>query len=471
MIDKIRQAKAHYERGHQLDEAGDTARAIQEWEIAIQLNPHYFDAHYNLGIACADEGDLTRAVDEMETALGLEPDDADARRELVEMLRERGDALLAQKDAAHAIQDWERALELDSGNALLHFKLGKLFADRGELADAGDHFRAAIKANRFFTDAYDQLAEILVTQDRTRDAIALLRQALNTFSASPRFGDGLYGRAGFPKAESLPVDVSVSDLARELAELELDGGNPDQAMVALEQAQPEKDDAELWRDLAQAFDVRGDGPSAEIARNRAAELGQLPEDETAAAAPPENPAGAHYAQGEYLFERGEFDAAFDAYERAVDANPEHAEAHYGMGVVYQQDEEYDLAEQEFRAVLRIDPNHADAHFGLGEIFDTRQDWQNAIQEYRAALRIAPNDADARERLIWNLLETNAPSDAQAELERALLKSETAAELWQAVGEAYEERGEPAHAIAAYERALGLSKKSKGARDGLKRMRA
>ena len=473
MIDRNRQAQEHSERGNAFDDAGDAPRAIDEWKLATQLNPNHFEAHYNLGIAYADVGDLVAAIPEMETAHAIELEDRDAQRELVGMLIERGDALIAQKDAARATQDWERALELDSENALVHFKLGKAYADSGKFSDAENYLREAIRCNHLFADAYDQLAEIFVTQNRTRDAIDLLRHALNTFhsmSEGARAASiSLLGSAA--EIESLPHDVTVSDLARDLADLELDQGDPDRAMAALELAEPDADDAEVWNEIAQAFDARGDLESAEIARSRAEEIehGEWAESEPSKEQLLQNPAEASYARGEQLYELGNFDDAFEAYEQAVELNPNHAGAHYGMGVVYQQDEEYELAEQEYREALRSDPDHADAHFGLAEIFDAREDWQNAVKEYREVLRIDPNDKEARENLIWDLLETNAPSDAQAELLRGEFKAKSAAELWHGLGKAWEARNTRGSAIAAYRRAVELNPKLRDARDALKRL--
>jgi tetratricopeptide (TPR) repeat protein len=471
MNDQFRQAQEHYERGNSFDEARDAARAIQEWEIAVRLNPNYFDAHYNLAVAYADEGDLTRAVDEMDMAFRLDPDDQDVRRELVEMLIERGDAFSAQKDATRAIQDWERALEIDSESAQAHFKLGQVCADAGKFADAESHFRAAIKVNRFFTDAYDQLAEIYVTQDHNSDAINVLRKALNIFNSSFQIGVPMH--YDLPVIEGLQITVSVSDLARNLAELELDNGNPDRAMAALEQARPSANDKEMWQKIADSLKVKGDTEAAEIATNRALEVEQNGWDETATINQEETEqiANSHFERGEILSAQEDNEAAFEAYSEAIRINPNHAGAHYGLGLIYLQDKEYLLAEQEFKEVVRIDPVMLDGYFGLAALYDEREDWQNAIREYREVLRIHPNDAEAREKLIWDLLETNAPGDAQAELQRGEFEPNTAAELWLGIGKSYEDRGGHANAIAAYQRAVELDKKLKSAREGLKRLGA
>ena len=473
MIDRIRQAQEHYNRGDEFDAAGDTARAIEEWERAVELDPNYFDAHFNLGITYADEGNLDLAVVELELAHALEPDDRDAQRELVRVLVERGEKLESSQKIQAAIDDGLRAVEIDSYNALAHFFLGQAYANQTDYLPAEEQLRQAIKNNSFFTDAYAQLADVYLAADRPRDAINILRQALNMFhlTSASRSSDQIVMLNDTPQIEHLPLNTTVSMLARKLAQLELENDDPDQAMAALEEAQPAKEDAELWRKIAVEFKARGEDESAEIASNRADEIEQGEPHELKMPNEEINPSEAeeHFARGEELFAVGNWDAAFEEYDKAIELNPDHADARYSLGLIYQKDEEYDMAEKEFREVLRINLNSAPAHFRLGEIFDERQDWENAAREYRESIRIAPDDQEARENLIWDLLEFNAPTDAQGELQRSELDALTSADLWNELGKVYEKRGSNANAAEAYRRALQSNKNLAEARAGLKRL--
>lgn len=469
MIDRIRQAEEHSERGDKLDADGDTEHAILEWKRAIELNPNHFDAHYNLGISYADNGNLDAAIDELELASAIDPDDVDARRELVNTLIERGEARIAQANRMRAAADWNRALEIDPGNVLVHFYLGQADAQDKRYGEAIRHLRAAISNNRFFTDAYMQLADAYLADDRPREAVDILHQALNAFHTGSSYR-GLF-TGDHVRDQPLPHYVDLSDLARKLTRLELDFHNVDQAMAALENAHPSSKNADLWQEISDAFRSKGDAESAEIASVRSREVEESEPTDTKLAEEEikSGVAEAHFALGEELYERGHVEDAFEEYAEAVRLNPDHADAHHGLGVVYQDDEEYDLAEKEFREVLRINPNDADAHFALGEIFDAREDWQNALDEYREALRIAPHDKDAQANLIWDLIELEDVTRAQMELERAQLDASVAAEMWEELGKVYVERRARGSAIAAFGRALQLNKNLKGAKEGLKRL--
>lgn len=471
MIDKFRAAQEHYERGNQFDAAGDTARAIDEWQAAIRLNPNYFDAHYNLGIAYADQGDLASAIGELELAHALEPDDADAPRELAAVLVERGEAFAAAGKQADAITDLEYASQVDPKNAPAHFLLGEIYAELPDDTNAEAHYRAAIKINPFYTDAYASLADFYLKQKRIQDAMDLLKNALNTFQPGSTQNPSFLGTV--PQLDAIS-EPSVSDLARKLAELELARGDVDQAMAALEQAAPDRQDADLWRQLGKEFAARGDHESARLAYDRAAELDEVDsmlkeEDKIASEEIKTAVADAHVQRGDELYERGNIEEAQEEWQAAIRINPDHIDAHHSLGLSFQDDEEFDLAEKEFREALRIDPEDSDAHRRLGEIFDERHDWEDAMREYRETLRIDPGDDEARGRLIWDLLEMKQVTEAQEELNQINNETAADADLWIELGEAYEERGARASAVAAYKHALRLDPNTFDGRAGLKRL--
>lgn len=511
MIDKIRQAQEHYEQGSAFDEKGDTARAMEEWRLAISLNPNLFDAHYNLGIAYADADELTHAVDEMEIAYSLDPDDADARRELIDILIERGDTLLAQNDAAHASADWERVTELDSGNALAHLKLGQLYADKFVDGDAEAHLRAAIAGNPFLTDAYDMLAEILLAENRKPEAISLLHQALNTFHDIPSHGEVMSRLGGAPEIQKLPLDTTVSDLARDLADLELESGDADQAMAALEQAEPETEDAAIWRDIAQVFKRNGDSESHDLAQSRAQALERVeveqadaredePLDVQARAALAEQ----HFNLGEKLYARGENEQAFEEYLEAVRLNPDHADAHYSLGLIYQADAEYGLAAKEYRAVLSIDPTSEDAqthlsqvtrelphtdepavaaaqasaptsggntraaeqYFDQGEAFYAHGRFDEAREKYENAVHLNPNHSDAHYSLGLLYKRENDLNLAENEFREAVRSDPNKPDAHNELGKIYDTREDWQNAVREYRAALKSEPENPEAQESL-----
>jgi tetratricopeptide (TPR) repeat protein len=72
-------------------EAGDRARAADEWSIVLRLEAGNFDALRGLGFCCLEQNDLTRARQYLERAALSRPGDA-AVTDALRMLRDRIDA-------------------------------------------------------------------------------------------------------------------------------------------------------------------------------------------------------------------------------------------------------------------------------------------------------------------------------------------------------------------------------------------
>ncbi len=191
-----REAEAHFERGNQLDQAGDREGAVREWIDAVSLDPELGPAHFNLGIAHADNGDLEHATRELYEAVHLDPFDMDARRELAQLLFEldRVDEGISQlrqalnivqndPESAHMLaqayierEDWDRAVgALDSGGMLdedadLWYILGKAYLGDRQNEDAILAFRRALVCNPEHRDSEEMLRQLHVPVEDPLDA-------------------------------------------------------------------------------------------------------------------------------------------------------------------------------------------------------------------------------------------------------------------------------------------------------------
>ena len=88
----------------------------------------------------------------------------------------------------------------------------------------------------------------------------------------------------------------------------------------------------------------------------------------------------------------------EAYQHAVELDPNSAGSHVNLGTVYFNARQLDKAEQCYRQAVEADSNYALAHFNLGNLFDERNDRERALFHYRAALKISPGYADAHYNL-------------------------------------------------------------------------
>ncbi len=85
-------ADAFYNRGITHRTLGQVDRAIQDYDRAIRLRPTYSDAIYNRGFAYATKGQHERAIQDFDHVLRLEPSAADARSSRCDSLKALGRA-------------------------------------------------------------------------------------------------------------------------------------------------------------------------------------------------------------------------------------------------------------------------------------------------------------------------------------------------------------------------------------------
>lgn len=86
--------------------------------------------------------------------------------------------------------------------------------------------------------------------------------------------------------------------------------------------------------------------------------------------------------------------ARDAYRRALELNPAHADAHVNLGRLLQEAGAVAAAVEQYRAALDVDERHATAAFNLGIALEDLGRKQEAIVAYQRALVADPDFADA-----------------------------------------------------------------------------
>ncbi len=103
--------------------------AIQNYQLALNIDPNYALAHYNLGVVWHDLGQLNRAIPSFEQALALNDRDVNAWIRLGAAIGQRGDLPRAETC-------FHRAVVLDERSAQARHNLGLVLQARGNLSDA-----------------------------------------------------------------------------------------------------------------------------------------------------------------------------------------------------------------------------------------------------------------------------------------------------------------------------------------------
>lgn len=90
--------------------------------------------------------------------------------------------------------------------------------------------------------------------------------------------------------------------------------------------------------------------------------------------------------------------ARDAYRRAVELDPGHADAHVNLGRLLHEAGEVRAAESHYRIALDADPFHATATFNLGVALEDLGRGDDAVAAYEKTLEAQPDHADAHYNL-------------------------------------------------------------------------
>ncbi|MCC6807389.1 MAG: tetratricopeptide repeat protein [Deltaproteobacteria bacterium] len=100
-----------------------------------------------------------------------------------------------------------------------------------------------------------------------------------------------------------------------------------------------------------------------------------------------------YALGCEL-EVSSIDEARDAYRRAIELEPMHADAHNNLGRLLHEAKEHAAAEAHYRLALEALPQHATAWFNLGVVLEDAGKHAAAADAYEQAIKLDRQSADA-----------------------------------------------------------------------------
>jgi Flp pilus assembly protein TadD/peroxiredoxin len=174
-----------YRLGTLLMKTGETARARQALERALEVQSDFPEASNDLGTLLAQEGQLEPAIGLFRRALAAMPEYPDALNNL-------GYALLLTGQDQEARGLYERAIALQPDFPEALNNLGLLLGRGGDLAGAERYFRQALARRDDYAEAANNVALVLVSRGRSGEAVTLL--------------EGFLERA--PQAESVYITLA-----------------------------------------------------------------------------------------------------------------------------------------------------------------------------------------------------------------------------------------------------------------------
>ncbi len=382
---------AHLNLGSALFEAERMEEGLAASRIAVEQRPESAGALANVGRALVYFERFTEAEEHLRRALELDRRSTTAHQNLAEALRKQGRHL-------EAVESYRAVLELDAGFALAYAGMGtalyearrypealaaleqalalqpelaeratlRLFMGRaarelGRFEVAAEHFQRAAELDPDNVEPLLDLAAVRRSQQRDRDAEALLDRAREL---RPRDPSALH-----TVAEALRTQGRVEEaIAGYRAVLELDPEfAPSHAALGIALYQMQRYRAGL------------------ASMQRALELD------------PELPVAAslHLFMGRAWAELGDTEAAAEQYQRALRIEPRNPEVLDHLAMARFGQRRYEDALALYRTLLEINPDNALTHSNAGAALYHLDRPQEALQSIERALTLDPDLEIAR----------------------------------------------------------------------------
>ena len=179
-------AAAHRPLGTLLYRTNHREEALDHMRAAVRLDPRDLPARFNLGLACSGSGDHSNAIVHLEEAvrrLSLESDRqygaVDAKPAFPEALHFNLGSVYEQAgDLTEAEHHYREASRLARDYPQAHNSLGLLLLRSGRVAEAEEHFAAVIKLMPGFAQAHNGLGIVRQRQNRRAEALACFQKAV-----------------------------------------------------------------------------------------------------------------------------------------------------------------------------------------------------------------------------------------------------------------------------------------------------
>jgi tetratricopeptide (TPR) repeat protein len=179
-----------------------------------------------------------------------------------EELSQAATVAMDHRDYIQARADLERLLKESPRSPDLHFRLGKVLQCMGELEPAEAEYRLALKLDSHYVGALVGLGQIDARHSRHAEALARFEEAIEV---DPHHAEAHFARGQALEAlnrrddalaayfRSIEIDPALALAIVKVATIQLDRGQPEQALVRLDQANelmPDDPEVHFRRGLA-----------------------------------------------------------------------------------------------------------------------------------------------------------------------------------------------------------------------------
>ncbi len=148
--------KSYHHRGVGYALMGKFNEALQDFKKTVELYPKYANAWFNLGEIHYELGQFSKAVADYDEAIRQQPKDAGFHTS-------RGHAYFQLRRFKQALNDYSQAVSLDPKNGARYANRGDAYRSLGEWDKAANDFERAIRLDISFGQAYQSAAWLMAT--------------------------------------------------------------------------------------------------------------------------------------------------------------------------------------------------------------------------------------------------------------------------------------------------------------------
>ncbi|MBU0527497.1 MAG: AAA family ATPase [Candidatus Micrarchaeota archaeon] len=140
-------AKTYYQMGNDYYEKGDYDRAIENYNMAILLNPIFSEAYFNRALSYYQLKNFDKSIADYTKSMELDPQNPI-------IYNNRGDAFYRKQDFQSAVKDYDKAISLNPNYLKAFYNRGLSYASIEEYEKAVEDFSKVIKLKEDFAEAY-----------------------------------------------------------------------------------------------------------------------------------------------------------------------------------------------------------------------------------------------------------------------------------------------------------------------------
>lgn len=431
--------EARFREAERAYQSGQWEEALRLYERLAEAFPQIPPALMGLAMSAAKLGDYPRAIAAFHRAVKLRPDAPGIQGELADAYRRNN-----QLDEAD--KWYQRAIKMASGNAPVswYIGLGIIETERGNFEQARRYYITAVQLHPDATAAYHNLGGVLLKLNRLDEADAAFRASLEQKDNKPGLtlnevkGNimalALFGRGQV--AAQRHDFYAARDFYTRAAEL-------DPGEHAFHYA------------LAQVLFRLGDpeGGQSAHARYRRAR------------------AEAYLREAHQLLNREQWKEALARLQKAVEVDSTFMRALGDRAYVQMRLGEFDAAKQAFEQVLKADPNSLQARFYLGSIEVEMGNLESAESIFLRLIQQAPDFPDSYPQLARVREMKGDLAGAEAAFDMGLQRGPEWAPGYWWRGQIRRKRGDTAGAESDFRRAMQLAPEVAFPRDSLSQLLA